>query len=160
MTKIYVYFVHRKTFNPLSILIRFLQKDKSSHVAIAINTNWERTLIYHASAIGVNFENHDYFMRKYEIDKSFMVEIESIGEIFRYCIDNLNSSYSLRSLFFHLFSFFGITISALLPSKGFICSSLVGHVLRSQGIKLDDDPKRWDIIKAKQFMGKYYASNS
>ncbi len=123
-----------KGFKVFSFLIRKFEDTPYSHSYVIINSEYiERRYVFQASGTTVNYESLDNFLAHADPISEFEFEIdeEKYKEILRYCIDNANKSYSLRSIVQIVWKrLFGSRLLRGDNNAKFICSELAYEVLK------------------------------
>lgn len=132
-------------FPIFSYLIRLLQGTEYSHVFIAWKSDsLQRTLVYQASGLSVNFTSFENFKKKVKIIHTYTLSIPSELDIKikQKAIDNSNKPYGIKQVLglgiVALFDMFGRDISNPFSDgrATYVCSELVADLLIEFGITL------------------------
>ena len=125
-------------FNIISLGIRLFQKTTYSHAYIKIHIpEIDRTAVFQATGIGVNFTSLEVFNSKdIKINEwDVTVSDEIFNNILCFCFDEVGKPYSIKMIigiiFYTLFSWKLFKSDKL---NSFICSELVGYVLKLIGV--------------------------
>lgn len=132
---------------PVSFIIRKFENTPFSHVYIKlINDKLENNLYYHASGSKVNFMGSELFLSQNIVVKEYEFDIHSKSyyKTLDFAISKVGKKYSTVQLFgilvIRLFSIFGKKIKNPLGKNGYICTELVGELLKQiYGKKIEKD---------------------
>lgn len=120
-----------KTLPIYSWIIRAIDQSSFSHVYVKITTRFGLDLIYQASGVQNNFMGLTYFQQHAETVKEFDFEIsdDNYSKLMTFCITKAGAPYSIKqAIDVGLFKLFGIKPKAF--PDGFVCSELVGHIIK------------------------------
>lgn len=150
MNTITIGFSTRKDFNLLSILIKLIERSNFSHAYVKLDLqNINRTLIYQASGLEVNFQNIDSFNSKETIVKEFKLSIpeDKHAELMQFMIDNVGVPYGIMQLLGILFiKLFNLKKNPFASKNNTeICCKLAAKVVEVVGIKIDKDLDTLDL---------------
>jgi hypothetical protein len=137
--KIYLGFSKAKSkWAFLSKLIMWCQEVPFSHVYMRVDSqSLQRSLIYQASGLKVNFENKGIFDSHAQIVSEFELDVEqeTYKKVMQFAIDNVGKPYSKKQLIGMAFVSLGRKMGLNLknPYKdrrdAFICSELVADII-------------------------------
>lgn len=140
MSTITIGFSRPKETKLISSLIMTVERTKYSHVYIRWHsTGIDRTLIYQASGLAVNFMGLDHFLDHNTIVDEFDIEVseESRRQIIQFAVDTVGLGYGTKQIL-------GIGILRIGSAFGarwknpfrdgrqtYVCSELVAHIMKS-----------------------------
>jgi hypothetical protein len=145
---VYIGFSCRKSWNPISWLIRICQGAPYSHVYVRFpSESLQRDLIYEASEFSVHFKNDIMLNKKSKIIKEYKLEVSDSAKIhaLQFAIDNLGKPYGWLELFgftwICLCKHLGFKVKNPLgdKSRAYICSELVVDILEELGYEFEED---------------------
>lgn len=149
MRTLYLGFSKAKSkFAWFSKLIMWAQGIPFSHVYVRFNSDFlERTFIYQASGIKVNFENIESFLNHAEVIKEFELELseEKYKKVLQYAIDNVGKPYSVKQILGMGWIIFlnKLGIKQSNPFKNstaaFVCSEIGADILEIYGKEILED---------------------
>jgi hypothetical protein len=160
MRRIYIGLSRHTDFAIFGRAIEWFEKTNFSHAYVRFySESLNRSLIYQASGMSVNFTNIEHFnsinttVKEYEI----LVSDEQYTQILQFCVDNVSKPYGLKSIFGILvYQIFGWKCINPDKQESFICSELVCYILQMLGIINEPDldystPKSvYNILNAKR----------
>lgn len=121
--------------------IEFFQKTPYSHAYLKFHSNsLSRDLIYQASGLKVNFMNTKMFDSSNTTTNEYVIEVteEKYNEILGFCVDQVGKPYGIKNIVGIVFyTVFGYKIIKSDKLESFICSELIGYVMRMAGILPD-----------------------
>jgi hypothetical protein len=131
-----------KGFGPLSKIIQWAENTEFSHAYVSFQSDsLDRELIYQASGTRVNFTGRKIFDGHAETTNTYKIQVsdEKYKEILQFCVDQAGKPYGIKNLFYiGWFYLTGHKISRGDNEESFICSELVGEILRMAGILYSD----------------------
>ena len=149
MNSIVIGFSRPKKFSFFSRLIRLVENTKYSHVYIKFySITYDRTLVYQASGLAVNFIEENNFNKNDLTINEFQVPLadDSI-QLIQFCIDKVGTPYAMSQIFgiglYLLLKLFGINIKNILGANKskLICSELAEIILNNfTNDKINIDP--------------------
>ena len=140
-------FSTHKKFAILAWIIKKVQKTKYSHIYLKFNSDsLQRTLIYQASGLEVNFCGDSVFLSKNKIIEEFELYFDNKEHtiLLQKCVDLAGTPYGIKELMG-----IGIVKAAKLldkniknpfadGDKSFVCSELIGTLLNMLGYDFDN----------------------
>jgi len=147
---------------PISCIIRAFEGSKYSHVYIKLKTTQlANPLYYHASGLSVKFMNEKTFNKKNKVVEEHMSDI-SCAKYYKtldYAIEKVDTPYSFSQLFgiiiIRLASICGKKISNPFGKKGYICTELVGEILKKiHGKKIEKELNSLTLKDIKKLIEK------
>ena len=138
MKKITIGLSAHTPFNLFSSVIKFLLKTPYSHAYIKFyDERIDRTLVYQASGLTVNLMNIETFNSDENVFKEYTIEIpeDIYYKSLTFCYDQLGKPYDMKmivNIFFYIL--FSIKLFRGDGTKAYVCSELVGYVLKMIGI--------------------------
>lgn len=138
MKKITVGLSKRTSFNIFSLGIELFQRTKYSHAYIKLHLDdINRDCIYQASGLAVNFSNMEKFDAVETVIHEWDIEVtdEMFNQIMGFCFDELGKPYDIKMIIGIIFNtLFGWKLFNSDGLNSFICSELVGYVLKMVGV--------------------------
>lgn len=148
MRQLYIGFSTHKRFSLFSYLIRKVEKTEFSHVYVRFDSEFlERTFIYQASGLLVNFQNINSFNNESKIIKEFKLNVPDnvYKNVLCFCIDQVGKPYSLKQIIgvgLDLFNkLFKLNIHNPFVNKtdAFICSEIGAYIVEIiENINIDN----------------------
>ncbi len=134
MSKIVIGFSKPKKAKPVAWLIMKWQKTPFSHTYVKVPRDSGVHIIYQASGHTVNFVGANVFSSRAQIVEEFTFEIsdDSKSKFFDWAIEHSGEPYSvLKGFGIFLARCFGMSKNPFSKESGFVCSTLVGIILKN-----------------------------
>lgn len=151
MSKLIIGFSNPRQTNPVSWLIRKINKTPYSHTYIKIySASLDRFLIYQARGTQVNFVGNKRFESYAQVCKEYELDVwdKNKTKILQFCVDNAGEGYGVKQLFGMLyvafFKAFGVK-KANPFTAGMVCTEVIVLLLQLLAIPIDTDPDTADL---------------
>ena len=158
-----VYSRPRKLFAPISWLIRLIEGTRFSHVAVVLHFNdVNKIAVFEASGTSVKFMNYNDWMDKNEIINGYLHEVNesTFKQLAGFCFDTVGKKYGIKQLLGMMYArLFRVKNPWADGKASYVCSELVGHILKKIGDDIDLDRLEYEGPKYLQQIEELHAQN-